>query len=138
MNKLKAVFYSMLVIFVLIMLYLFVPFVQSLKRTLFPVVAGLGILFFILGIVLIVMTIRSKVKGRLRKFLLLTGISASGILVSVLLHNLVYGLMIYFFGEGFWGGGDEAVFFILGLIVFPVLFLVGGIGGIWGFRKKKV
>ena len=45
--------------------------------------------------------------------------------VAVILHNLVYGLGIYFGGENFWGpNGDEAFFFIIAIIVIPLYFIV--------------
>jgi hypothetical protein len=96
-----------------------------------------GSIFFLLGVALIVLTLREEVSGMLQKFFLLTGASAIGIPVSILLHNAVYGLFIYFFGDGFWNGGDEPFFFILGLIVCPLGFLVGAIGSIvLRFRKS--
>jgi hypothetical protein len=88
------------------------------------------ILFFLLGTALLVFTLREKVTGLLKAFFLLTASSAAGVFVFVLLHNAVYGLFIYFFGEGFWNGGDEPVFFILATIVCPLGFLVGAIGSI--------
>lgn len=38
--------------------------------------------------------------------------------ISIILHNLIYGLGIYFGGEEFWGaGGDEPFFFILTMVI---------------------
>jgi hypothetical protein len=45
--------------------------------------------------------------------------------LAVLLHNLIYGLGVYFFGEDVWGvGGDEPVFFIIATILIPVYFVI--------------
>jgi ABC-type multidrug transport system permease subunit len=90
---------------------------------------------------LLVLTARAKLKKMPKAFLLLTGASAVGLPVFAVLHNLVYALFIYFFGEGFWGGiGDEPVFFILAVIVSPIAFLVGAIGSIvlkfWKVKKS--
>jgi len=53
-------------------------------------------------------------------------LSAAGIPACAILHNVVYGLFIWWFGKGFWGpGGDEPVFFVLAILVCPVLFLIG-------------
>ena len=92
-----------------------------------------GSIFLLLGVALIVLTVREKVSGTLKKFFLLTGASSVGFLVFVLLHNAVYALFIHFFGEGFWDriGGDEPVFFIMAIFVCPLGFLVGAIGSIW-------
>jgi DMSO/TMAO reductase YedYZ heme-binding membrane subunit len=86
--------------------------------------------FFLLAVAMLVFTLREKVAGLLKAFFLLTAASAIGVFVFILLHNAVYGLFIYFFGEGFWNGGDEPVFFILALIVCPLGFLTGAIGSI--------
>ena len=85
---------------------------------------------FLLAVALLVFTLREKVAGLLKSFFLLTAASAAGVFVFILLHNAVYGLFIHFFGEGFWNGGDEPVFFILAVIVCPLGFLVGAVGSI--------
>jgi hypothetical protein len=93
-----------------------------------------------LGVTLLVLTVRTKVAGILKKFLLLTGASAVGFPVFAALHNLVYALLIIWFGEDFWGaGGDEPVFFILAAIVCPIGFLVGTVGTIvLAIKNKRV
>jgi hypothetical protein len=98
------------------------------------------ILSFLLGVALIILTLKKKAKGLPKKFLLLTGFSLAGFFIFVLLHNLTYGLLIYIFGQDFWertGIGDEPVFFILAVIVCPIGLLVGLIGTIVLFIKKK-
>ncbi len=71
-----------------------------------------------LGIALIVLTLKKKTSGKSRVFLLLTGASAAGFLVFVILHNLVSALFNY----------EEAVLFIIAVIICPVAFLTGAIG----------
>ncbi len=73
-----------------------------------------------LGIVLIVLTMKQKVAGKLKVLLLLTGASATGFLVFVILHNLVSALLNI----------EEPVFFILAVIMCPLGFLVGTVGTI--------
>ena len=90
----------------------------------------------IAGIALIVLTVKRIEKGLLKKFLLTTGASVIGIPVFIILHNLIYGAFIHFFGEGFWDGGDESFFFIMALVVCPLGFLVGFIGSIVVAIKK--
>ncbi|KPJ72561.1 hypothetical protein AMJ48_03130 [Parcubacteria bacterium DG_74_1] len=95
---------------------------------------------FLLGVLLIIFTLRKKAKGLLKQFLLLTGSSLVGFFVFVLLHNLIYGLFIYLFGQDFWertGIGDEPFFFILAVIVCPISLLVGLIGTLVLLIKKK-
>jgi len=92
-----------------------------------------------LGIALIVLTVRAKLNKISKAFFILTGASASGIVIGSVLHNLVYALFILIFGQSFWGSmGDEPVFFILAIIVCPVALLVGIIGCIVLIAKKKV
>jgi len=99
-----------------------------------------GILLLSLGIALLVLAAKEKGGGLTKKFLILTGASAAGIPVGVVLHNAVYGLFIYFFGADFWernGVGDEPVFFIIAIIICPVAFLVGAAGNIVLAIKKR-
>jgi len=93
-----------------------------------------------LGIGLIFLTFKEKIKGKLKKFLILIGVSSSGVLISVLLHNFLYGLFIYLFGEGFWqkiGFKDEPLFFFLAIIICPAGFLIGAGASAYLFFKKK-
>jgi len=74
---------------------------------------------------------------RLKIFLLITGISLAAFIISVFLHNVIYGLFIHFFGADFWdriGMGDEPVFFIIALLA-VVAFAVGLIGSLVIFVK---
>jgi hypothetical protein len=93
----------------------------------FSTLAALPI-FSCLGVALLVVTIKKQEPGRLKKFLLVSGASAAGLVVFAVLHNLITGLLInYFhFAEDF----DEPVFFILASIVCPLGFLVGAVGTI--------
>ncbi len=73
----------------------------------------------------------------LRIFLLVAGISLGAFIISVFLHNAIYGLFIHFFGADFWdrsGVGDEPVFFIIALLS-VVAFAVGIIGSLVMFFK---
>ncbi|MBI2846520.1 MAG: hypothetical protein HYX82_01410 [Chloroflexi bacterium] len=88
---------------------------------------------FLLGLVLLILTLRATIDKTLKKFLLLTSSSSVAIFVSILLHGLVYGLFILLFGEDFWeriGIGDEPFFFLIAVFVCPIAFLVGAVGSI--------
>jgi len=87
---------------------------------------GIAILF-VLGVVLITLTVKKKVVGKLKTFLLLTGASSMGLLVFVVLHNIISGLF----------GIEEPVFFILAIPVCPLGFLVGAAGTIVLTVKNK-
>lgn len=73
----------------------------------------------------------------LRRFLLVTGISLAAFIISVFLHNAIYGIFIHYFGEDFWsrtGLEDEPVFFFIALLS-VVSFAVGLIGSLVIFIK---
>jgi hypothetical protein len=91
------------------------------KRLLLAVIA---VVFFALAIALLVLTVKLKEPLIRRIFFLLTGASAAAIPIFAILHNVVYGL--FFHGKD----GDEAVFFILAVLVCPALFIIGVLGSI--------
>ena len=135
----KGIFYAMILIFILIVGFFIIPDTTDIHRALFPVLAVLGILFFIYGAALIYFTFKQKIKGKQKTFLLLTGFSALGFPVSVILHNFFYAL-------GVLAGNIvvlksileflHAAFFLIGLIGCPIGFLIGVIGSIVKFKRK--
>ncbi len=76
---------------------------------------------------LLVLTAKTKVGGRLKKFLLLTEASFVGLPVFGILHNAVSALL----------NTEEPVFFFLAIIVCPIGFLVGVVGSIVLAIKNK-
>jgi hypothetical protein len=99
----------------------------------------LAIVFVLLGLVVVVLTVRLN-EARIKKgFFLLAGASAVAMPLCALLHNVVYALFILWFGEGFWErhGADEPVFFILAIIVCPALFFVGTVGSLVFLTKAS-
>jgi len=97
-------------------------------------------LFFFLGLALMFFTLKAKVAGKLRKFLILTGTGSVGFFVSVILHNLIYGLFIYLFGSDFWqrvGLSDEPFFFFVAILVCPLVFLIGVLGTVVILIKRR-
>jgi len=109
--------------FVLILGQLFIPVVRDLfKKSPFFLLPFAT--FFLLGAILILLTIKKKVKGKLKKFLLLTGVSSSGFFISVLLHNFLLGAL-------------NAIFFIVAIFICPIGFLVGIVGSLLFINKKR-
>ena len=128
----KKVFYSLIIIFILIVSFFIFP-----ERTLFPLVAVLGLLLSALGIYFIILVKKSKQKKKF--FLYMTGISAASILPASILHNVFYALGIitenilvlkYVFEF------LHAAFFLIGIPIAPILFLVGVIGTLVKWKKK--
>ena len=136
----KTIFCVLVGIFVMILGWMVFPDFVLAKQVLFPFGVVLVVVFFLLGLVLMFLTIKGKVKSKLKKFLILTGGSASGFLVGVLLHNLLYGLgmlvehvaWLYFLLEVLHVG-----FFIMAVLVCPLGFLIGVVGSVVMFSKKK-
>ena len=149
----RPLFWALLGAFILIFLSIFVmnPPIRTILNDLYPdeTVAAVvsiffrlsGLLFLALGLTLLILTVRARLDRTLKRFLLLTSSSAVGVFASILLHGVVFGLFILIFGEDFWsrtGLEDEPFFFIMGLLVCPVAYLVGTIGSIvLMFRRKK-
>ena len=77
----------------------------------------------------------------LRIFLLVAGISLAVAIISIFLHNAIYGVFIHFFGADFWdrtGLNDEPVFFFIGLFAALVALPVGILGSLGMFIKGLV
>jgi hypothetical protein len=77
-----------------------------------------GVVLTGLGVTLLVLTAKTKMRVALKNFLLMTEASLVGFPVFVLLHNAVSGLLDM----------EEAVFLILAVPVCPLGFLVGIVG----------
>lgn len=126
MNNIIIIFCALLINFSLMVSVLFIPL---LRRGFFiSITAFLG-----LGLLLVIVTLRQRVGGKLKFFLILTGASAVAFVASMLLHNLIYGLFVFFFGPEFWmniGIMDEPIFFFIAVLICPIAFLVGVIGSI--------
>ena len=134
------IFWALVIVGLFILGQLFIPAIRNLLGGsllfLLP-----SVLFSLLGLALIIVVMKQKTGGPLKKFLLLTGISSLGFFVSIFLHNLIYALFVYWLGTDFWeriGLGDEPLFFILATLVCPILFLVGVVGSLILLARKKI
>ena len=72
-----------------------------------------------------------------KHFLLLLWLTAQAFLLGVMLHNGIYALFTGIFGRGFWGQGDEPVFFIVALFVVPAGVIAGIVGRVWEWAVVK-
>jgi len=131
-----AVFWLTFALFILVMAGMYLYFIPYIG-----IITGVGFMavLSILGIALIILAAKGKFIKIARVFFILTGASALGMGLSMVLHNLVFALLIKLFGESILGSmGDEPVFFILATIICPLAILVGSIGSIVLISKKKV
>jgi hypothetical protein len=133
----KIVFIALIVFFLLILSSIFgLEFLHG--KIFLPMIS----IFFLLSIALIWLTIKSKkdFKKWPKRFLLLTGFSAAGFFVCVILHNFFYALgiltenilILYYLMEAL-----HVVFFIIGTILCPIGFIVGAVGSTILFVKHK-
>lgn len=140
-KTLKLVSYSLAVIFILLIGSFLIPESIISKRASLQFAAVLGLIFLILGIFLIYLTLKLKVKGKLKKFLILTGISAIGPLVFSILHNLFYALEVISNNIAvlkYLMGFLHVASFLIALLISPVGFLIGVIGSIILLKKRKL
>ncbi len=139
-GSLTTIFWTLIAIFVTTVIYIFIPMTAPIRRPLWPFFVALAIISFLLGVILIFLTLKKQAKGWPKRFLLLTGISVIGMPISIVLHNFIYGLFIYLFGQNFWeriGLTDEPVFFIIAIFLCPIGFLVGAICNIVLLVKQR-
>jgi len=127
-----SIFWALVGVYAVIASVFFIPAARELLMG-FLFLTISGAVFLLLGVALILSTVKEKMAGMLKKFFILTGASSAGFFVSVSLHNAIYGLFIYWFGADFWdrtGLGDEPFFFIMAILVCPIGLLVGMVGSI--------
>lgn len=139
-KPIKNILYAMIAIFVILVLYFALPLLHDSTRDLFPVVALLGLAFLILGIMLTVFAVKSKPDKKLKVFLILAGASAIGPLAGSILHNMFYAFAVLSESIAWLHAVFEfvhAAFFILAMLVCPIVFLVGAVGGIVMLLKKN-
>jgi uncharacterized membrane protein YozB (DUF420 family) len=137
-NTLIIMFYLVIIVFVITVGMLLIPGFRGYINTAFVIISG--IILVILGSVLIGLTLVQKVEGKLKKFLMLTGASAAGFFVFALLHNIFYGLeqitghitILSYLIKAF-----EVIFFLIAIFACPIGFLIGVIGTIVMFSKKR-
>ena len=126
-KTIRSIFWALVAVFVIIIVTMFVGVPLAGNFQLGFIAFPAWIVFLGLGVTLIVLTIKKKVGGKPKKLLLLTGSSAAGFLVFVLLHNVISALF----------NVEEPVFFILATMVSPLGFLVGAVGTIVLIAKNK-
>lgn len=129
----KKVIYSSIVILIALLFCLFSPFDLMEMRFFFPFLAVLALVFLILGIVIIFLAIKEK--GRLKVFLLITGISAISPLVFSILHNVFYGMAEVFENLRFFFEILHVGSFLISVIGAPLLFVIGAIGSLYYLKE---
>ena len=137
-SVLTLMFYTLVAVFVSAISIIFIPAFRGFISGTFMIISG--VILVILGSVLIGLTLVQKVEGKFKKFLMLTGASAAGFFVFALLHNIFYGLeqvtnhitILSYLMKAF-----EVIFFLIAIFACPIGFLIGVIGTIIMFNKKR-
>ncbi|MFH1414512.1 MAG: hypothetical protein ABIH89_00280 [Elusimicrobiota bacterium] len=139
-KPLRVTFWAMMAIFLVILSEFFVPFVKifvnGTELFLLPI-----IIFFLMGLLMVYLTVKSDEKGLLRRSLLLAGASSAGFFVFIFLHNAFYALntltknilLLKYLTEGL-----HIVSFIVAVFICPAGFLVGAAAVIYLQFKKTV
>jgi hypothetical protein len=100
----------------------------------------LMLLSFILGLFLLFLVAKRKIKGKQKTFLILTGASAGGLFFFSILHNLFYALGSLKINFPGWTSLMEVfslISFLLAVLISPFGFLVGSLMSIYFFIKLK-
>lgn len=137
-SVLTLMFYTLVAVFVSAISIIFIPVFRGFISGTFMIISG--VILVILGSVLIGLTLVQKVEGKLKKFLMLTGASAAGFFIFALLHNIFYGLeqitshiaILSYLMKAF-----EVILFLIAIFACPIGFLIGAIGTIVMFDKKR-
>jgi len=138
-KSLIITFYTLILFFLLILGEIFVPMIRELFRgSLFFLVPF--VIFSLLGILLVFLVLKQDIQGKLRKYLSLTGISAISFFIFVFLHNVFYGLGMIASNITLLKKVMEilhTIFFIIAILVCPLMFLTGVISSIIILIKIK-
>ena len=138
-KSLITTFWALIVSFLFIIGQFFIPVVTELfSGSLFFLLPF--VIFSLLGGLLIFLTLKEKIEGKLQKLLILTGASAAGFFVFVLLHNVFYAFGVITSSIAILRYLMEILhvtFFLIAILVCPLGFLIGAIGSIIILVKRK-
>ena len=138
-KSLITTFWALMGMFIVILCQFFVPVFQELFRGSLLFLSPF-LIFSLLGGLLIFLTRKEKIEGKLKKLLILTGASAAGFFIFVLLHNVFYALGVIVSGIiilRYLAEILSVTSFLIATIVCPLGFLIGALGSIIIFVKRK-
>lgn len=121
------VFWTGAVVFVLTVLGMVF---KSPLQTIMPV---LWVILILAGLFLLALSIRSAKEKKLKVSLAIAGAALAAIPLFILLHNLTYSLLVQASHYGimtFEGNSDEPFFFILAVIVCPIVYLASAVASV--------
>ncbi len=124
--SIKTVLYASMVTFSLILSFFIIPFPDSIRRVLFPVAGGFGMIFLILGAILALLGKREKIKCQ-RVLYMITGTAAISVFLFTILHNLFYALAIVFPKTIVLFEILHVSSFMISLVIAPIIFMIGSV-----------
>jgi hypothetical protein len=125
-----VVFWALVAAFAALILTVLFPDVLDFFRPLF---LSLLTLCFLLGLALLILSVRWKARTWLRTFWILTGTSTVGAALGSVLHNVFYALATLTDTWPILSAAMkvlEAAFFVIATLLCPIAFLVGTVGAI--------
>jgi hypothetical protein len=129
-RPLSIVFWALVAAFAALVLTVLLPDVLSFFR---PVFLVLMALCFLLGLALLILSLRWKQRTLLRTFWILAGASTAGVALGSVLHNAFYALATVTGNWPILNGAMEVLevaFLLIATLLCPVAFLVGTVGAI--------
>lgn len=121
------VFWTAAIIFILTVLDIF------FKSPLHIGMPFLWFILFLIGLLLLILSIRSAMNEKLKLSLTICGAALAAIPLFILLHNLIYSVIVQKQQYGimtFEGNRDEPVFLILAVMVCPIVYMAGAVASI--------
>lgn len=137
MNKIppKFILYLLIFNFLLILFWFLSTIYIEESRPYFFLLAIFGVTFLTLGILLA--TLSRKETGKLKKWYLVTGISATFPFIFSILHNFFYALAITFPNLALIFDPIHGISFIISLVIAPIVFIIGSIGSLFHLQGNK-
>ena len=129
-RSLFIVFWALVVAFVALILTVLFPDALNIFR---PAFLSLTAICFLLGLALLILSVRWKERTLLRTFWNLAGASTAGFALGSVLHNVFYALAMVTEQWTILSGAMnvlEVAFFLIAVLLCPVAFLVGTVGAI--------
>jgi hypothetical protein len=130
-RSLLIVFWTLVAAFVALVLTVLLPDVLNLFFR--PVFLSLMALCFLLGLALLILSVRWKQRTLLRTFWILVGASTAGFALGSVLHNAFYALATVTGRLLVLNAAMEVLevaFFVIATLLCPLAFLVGTVGAI--------
>jgi hypothetical protein len=129
-RSLSIVFWALVVAFVALILTVLFPDALNIFR---PAFLSLTAICFLLGLALLILSVRWQERTLLRTFWILAGASTAGFALGSVLHNVFYALATITEQWSILSGAMEVLevaFFLIAVLLCPVAFLVGTVGAI--------